>query len=384
MRIPAPPTGSRGRRIRYPTCYTRRTHVRERSLSLRAFAFEMSSQVTIQPSGHRFTIDGDETVLAAALREGFNLAHGCRNGACGTCKGRLIAGAIDYGNYQSSALSEAERAAGLALFCCARPLGDLEIECREIAAVKGIRIRKMPCRVEHMQRKADDVMIVRLRLPQNERLQYLAGQYLDIITQDGQRRSFSLANAAHAGELLELHIRNYGGVFSRHVFERMKVRDILRFEGPYGTFFLREEGAKPVILLASGTGFAPIKAIVEHALHAGAARLMRLYWGGRRRADLYLNELAERWAAEHPDFAYIPVLSEPAPDDGWGGRLDLVHRAVMADFPDLSGYQVYACGNPLMVQAARADFIQRCGLQEAEFFSDAFTPASAPPPPAPR
>jgi CDP-4-dehydro-6-deoxyglucose reductase len=340
----------------------------------------MSFSVTIRPSGHRFTVEADDTVLAAALRQGFNLPYGCRNGACGSCKGRLVAGQVDYGSYQDSALSEAERAAGLALFCQARPLTDLEIECREVNAVKDIQIRRMPCRVERMERAADDVMIVYLRLPQNERLQYLAGQYVDILMKDGQRRSFSMANAPHADELLQLHIRNYGGAFSRHVFERMQVRDILRFEGPYGTFFLREESTKPVILLASGTGFAPIKAIVEHAAHLRTTRPLHLYWGGRRRADLYLDAIARSWAHSLPGLAYVPVLSEPAVSDAWEGRQDLVHRAVMADHADLSGYQVYACGNPLMVEAARTDFCSRCGLPEAEFFSDAFTPASAPPP----
>jgi len=339
----------------------------------------MPYTVTIRPSGHRFEMEGDEAVLAAALREGYVLPYGCRNGACGSCKGRLLAGEVDYGEYQESALSEAERAQGLALFCQARPRTNLEIECREIAAVKDIPIRKMPCRVERMERAAPDVMVVHLRLPQNERLQYLPGQYLDILMKDGQRRSFSMANAPYSDELIELHIRDYGGVFSQHVFQRMKPRDILRFEGPYGSFFLREDSPKPVILLASGTGFAPIKAIVEQTFHLGTARPFILYWGGRRRSDLYLHALAERWAADYPGLAYVPVLSEPSVDDAWTGRNDLVHRAVMADYPDLSGYQVYACGNPLMVAAARSDFSARCGLPEEEFFSDAFTPAAAPP-----
>jgi CDP-4-dehydro-6-deoxyglucose reductase len=222
-------------------------------------------------------------------------------------------------------------------------------------------------------------MVVHLRLPQNERLQYLPGQYVDILMKDGQRRSFSMANAPFSDDLLELHIRDYGGVFSQHAFQRMKPRDILRFEGPFGSFFLREDSAKPVILLASGTGFAPIKSIVEQTFHIGTGRAFALYWGGWRRSDLYLNALAQRWVQEYPGLQYIPVLSEPSVEDGWTGRLDLVHRAVMADYPDLSGYQVYACGNPLMVAAARTDFVARCGLPEAEFFSDAFTPAAAPP-----
>jgi len=338
----------------------------------------MSFTVTIRPSGHRFSVESDETVLTAALREGFNLAYGCRNGACGSCKGRLLGGRIDYGDYQEGALSEIERANGWALFCCAKPQEDIEIECREVGAVKDIQIRKMPCRVQRMERAAADVMIVELRLPQNERLQYLAGQYVDVLMKDGQRRSFSMANAPHADECLQLHIRNYGGAFSKQVFERMKERDILRFEGPYGSFFLREDSTKPIILLASGTGFAPIKAMVEHAIHIGIKRPMTLYWGGRRRSDLYQDALARNWETVHPGLRYIPVLSEPAAEDAWDERSGLVHQAVMEDHADLSGYQVYACGNPLMVEAARKDFIAQRGLPPEEFFCDAFTPASAP------
>jgi CDP-4-dehydro-6-deoxyglucose reductase len=338
----------------------------------------MPFTVTIRPSGHQFTLDADDTVLAAALREGYALPYGCRNGACGSCKGRLLEGTVDYGRHQSSALSEQERTDGLALFCCARARSDLTIECREVNAVKGIEIRKMPCRVQKMDRAAPDVMVVRLRLPQNERLQYLAGQYLDIQMRDGQRRSFSMANAPHDDELLELHIRNYGGVFSRLVFEQMKERDILRFEGPFGTFFLHEDSQKPIVLLASGTGFAPIKAIIEHAFHIGSTRPMTLYWGGRTRSDLYLNERAEEWQRGRPGFKYVPVLSEPTPADQWEGRTGFVHRAVMEDLPDLSEFQVYACGNPLMVEAARSDFCSTSALPADEFLSDAFTPASVP------
>jgi CDP-4-dehydro-6-deoxyglucose reductase len=335
----------------------------------------MPFTVTIRPSGHQFTLDAEDTVLAAALREGYTLPYGCRNGACGSCKGRLLEGSLNYGAYQSSALSEQEKANGLALFCCARALSDLTIECREVAAVKDIQIRKMPARVQKMQRVAPDVMQLQLRLPQNERLQYLAGQFLDIHMRDGLRRSFSMANPPHADEFLELHVRNYGGVFSRLVFEQMKERDIVRFEGPYGTFFLREDNDKPIVLLASGTGFAPIKAIVEHAFHVGIKRPMALYWGGRVRTDLYLNDLGERWQRDWSGLSYVPVLSEPTDADAWTGRTGFVHRAVMRDLPDLSGYQVYACGNPLMIEAARTDFTAACGLPADQFFCDSFTAA---------
>jgi len=338
----------------------------------------MAPTVTIRPSGHQFTVQEDETVLTAALREGFYLAYGCRNGACGSCKGRLLSGNIEYPSVEPVALSDTDRAAGFALLCCSRPLGDIEIECREVSAVKDIQIRKMPCRVHAIERVAPDVLKLGLRLPQNERLQYLAGQYLDVIMRDGTRRSFSMANPPHQDELIELHIRNYGGVFSRHAFEKMRERDILRFEGPYGTFFLREESDKPIILLASGTGFAPIKAIIEHALQVGVKRSMVLYWGGRVRADIYMHALAEQWAREHAGFKYVPVLSEANAEDHWQGREGFVHRAVMDDFVSLANHQVYACGNPLMVDAARKEFTGERGLPLEEFYSDAFTPSSAP------
>ena len=334
----------------------------------------MSHTITIKPSNHVFTVNDDETILEAALREGFVIAYGYRNGACGTCKGKVLEGTVDYGNYQEHALPDAEKKLGLALICQAKPLTDLAIECREIGAVKDIQIKILPCRVQKMERLAPDVMALHLKLPANERLQFLAGQYIDILMKDGKRRSLSMANAPHDDAFLQLHLRNYGGPFSDYVFNRMKEKEILRFEGPLGTFFLREDSGKPIILLASGTGFAPIKAIVEHVLHKGIRRAITLYWGARVRADLYLNDLAEQWQREH-GIKYVPVLSEARPEDHWNGRTGLVHRAVMQDFPDLSAYQVYACGAPAMVEAAHQDFTTQCRLPDDEFYSDSFTPA---------
>jgi len=335
----------------------------------------MPHQVKIQSSGHTFTVNDNETVLAAALREGYVIAYGCRNGVCGTCKGRLVEGAVDYGSYQDKALSAAEKDAGQALFCQAKPLSDLVIQCRELGtAVKGIQIRMMPVRVAKMTRAAPDVMMLELKLPANDKFVFLAGQYVDLILRDGTRRSFSMANPPHDAEFLHLHLRDYGGPFSRHVFGAMKEKDIIRLEGPFGTFFLREDSAKPIVLLASGTGFAPIKAIVEHARHAGAKRPMTLYWGGRVRADLYLHELAERWQQEGL-LRYVPVISDEPADSGWSGRRGFVHRAVMEDFPDLSGHEVYACGAPIVVESAQRDFSAQCRLPQDAFFSDAFTPS---------
>ena len=340
--------------------------------------------VTIQPSGHQFQVEEGEAVLAAALRQGFVLPYGCKNGACGSCKGKIVAGTVDYGVYQAKALTDEEKALGKALFCQARPLTDLVIEARTIGAAKDIQVKTLPCRVQKMERVTEDVIILGLKLPANERLQFLAGQYLEFLLKDGTRRSFSMGNAPHDDELLQLHVRHVaGGQFTDHVFGKMKERDILRFEGPQGTFFLREDSTKPIVFVASGTGFAPIKAVIEHMFHKAIARPMTLYWGGRRPKDLYLNELANRWTAAHPAFKYVPVISDGLPEDAWSGRTGFVHRAAMQDFPDLSLHQVYACGVPIMVDSARRDFITQCKLPEDEFYADSFTTQADFPQPAP-
>ncbi|WP_338860711.1 CDP-6-deoxy-delta-3,4-glucoseen reductase [Mycetohabitans rhizoxinica] len=337
----------------------------------------MAFNVTIRQSGKQFQVEADEPVLSAALRQGIGLPYGCKNGACGSCKGQLVSGSIEQRSHSSSALSNDERTRGMALFCCATAQSDLEIDIREIAGVGDMQVKKLPCRVNALERVAHDVIVLKLQLPANERLQYLAGQYIEFILKDGTRRSYSMASAPHHEGPLELHIRHMpGGVFTDHVFGAMKERDILRFEGPLGTFFLREDADKPIVLLASGTGFAPIKAIIEHAIFKGMTRPMTLYWGGRRRGDLYLASLAEQWARDVPSFKFVPVLSEPDPADGWQGRTGFVHRAVVEDLPDLSGYQVYACGAPVMVEAAQRDFTAHHGLPADEFYADSFTSAA--------
>ncbi len=341
----------------------------------------MSFAVQVQPSGKSFAVEPDETVLEAALRQGVILPYGCKNGACGSCKGRVIEGQIEQGPHQTSALSASERHTGGALFCCAKAQSDLVIEARVIAGAGDFVVKKLPCRVASLEKAAPDVMVLKLQLPANERLQYRAGQYVEFILRDGSRRSYSMATAPHLADQVELHLRHMpGGKFTDTVFgasqPALKERDILRFEGPMGTFFLREESTKPIILLASGTGFAPIKALVEHAQYKGIRRPMKLYWGGRRPHDLYRKELCESWAREIPDFEFIPVVSDALPQDAWTGRTGFVHRAVMQDHPDLSSYQVYACGAPIVISSALRDFVGQCGLPEEEFFADSFTSAA--------
>lgn len=343
----------------------------------------MSYQITIKPSEHSFACDEGETVLAAAIRADLMIPYGCRNGACGTCKSRIIDGEVDYGAAQAARLTDAEKRQGMALLCVARPKTDLIVEVREVRRAGDIQIRKLPCRVEKIDKPAPDVAIVSLKLPANDRLQYLAGQYIDLLLKDGRRRSFSIATAPDDDALLELHIRHVpGGFFSDQLFSQFKGREILRFEGPFGAFYLREESDKPMIFVAGGTGFAPIKAVIEHALHRDLSRPIVLYWGARSLKDLYRPELPGQWQRRHRDFSFIPVLSEPLPADNWPGRTGLVHKAVMADFADLSGYQVYACGGPAMIDAARQEFTEQRSLPPEEFFADAFTYAATAEPPA--
>ncbi|MSQ50663.1 MAG: CDP-6-deoxy-delta-3,4-glucoseen reductase [Betaproteobacteria bacterium] len=337
----------------------------------------MAYLVTIRNTKHQFQVEPEESILQAALAAGLVIPYGCRDGACGSCKGKLIEGNIDYGEYSRTALSDEERAAGSALFCQARPLGDVVIEARSVRAAGDIQVRILPSRLTKIERVTEDVVILYLKLPATERFQFIAGQYLDILLRDGTRRSFSMGNAPHDDEFVQLHVRHVpGGSFTDHVFLKMKEREILRFEAPLGTFALQEESAKPIVFVASGTGFAPIKSIIETAFRAGITRAMVLYWGGRRRGDLYMNELPVKWAAEHANFKYVPVISEGLPEDNWSGRTGFVHRAVMQDFPDLSAHQVYACGVPVMVDAARKDFTTLCLLPEEEFFCDSFTTAA--------
>lgn len=334
----------------------------------------MTFNVSIQPSNHQFTAKPDESILQGALNNGIGLPYGCRNGACGSCKGKLVSGTVDYGKHSITALSDTEKAEGKALFCCAKPLSDVVIEARVFDATKDFQVKILPSRVQSIERVAPDVVVVSLKLPANERLQFLAGQYIEFLLKEGKRRSYSMANAPHDDAFVQLHIRHMpGGHFTDHVFTKMKERDILRFEGPLGSFFLREDSDKPMIMVASGTGFAPIKAVIEHALHRDSKRPITLYWGGRRPQDIYMMALCQGWVAVHPHISFVPVVSDALPEDNWTGRTGFVHRAVMEDFADMSAHQVYACGAPVVVDSARKDFIGQCKLPEDAFYADSFT-----------
>ena len=341
---------------------------------------ELLYQVELKKSGKTFTVENDETVLEAALRQGINLPYGCKNGACGSCKGKLLEGKVRHGDHSQSALSSTDETAGGTLLCCAHPQSNLIIDVREIQGGGDIPVRKVPCRINSISYPTDDVAVLRLQLPAGERFQFLAGQYLEFLLKDNKRRAYSIASAPHEDGPLELHIRHLaGGLFTDLLFgqskdgKQLKEKDILRFEGPLGSFFLREDSQKPIIFLASGTGFAPIKAMLLHIQEKKIDRQIHFYWGGRRPNDLYMNGLCEEFAQTIKRFQYIPVVSDALAEDHWKGRTGFVHRAVMADFPDLSAHQVYACGAPIVIQSAQTDFVKECRLPEDEFFADSFT-----------
>jgi CDP-4-dehydro-6-deoxyglucose reductase len=339
----------------------------------------MAHTVTLMPSGHRFEVADGQRILAAGLAAGNFMPYSCKQGVCNSCKGRITEGRVDYGEVHPAYFKDEDRAAGYALLCQASPLTDCIIEVKELEGLAGIRPKVVPCRVTDITPLGHDVMLLRVRLPMNENMQFVAGQYVDFMFRDGTRRSYSIAisHTVEGVRALEFHIRHLpGGIFTDRLFSGgVKVGEVTRFEGPLGSFHLRDT-VKPAVFVASGTGFGPIKAMLEFAAKRPDPRPMVLYWGCRSLRDLYLFDLPREWEKSLPDFRYIPVLSDPLPEDQWQGRTGLVHRAVMEDFPDLSGHQVYACGAPVMVDSARRDFKANCALPEDEFFADSFLTAA--------
>ena len=337
----------------------------------------MAFQIVVQPSGRSFTVEGDETLLSAGIQQGLNMPYGCKDGACGSCKCKKISGEVQLGTYQTKALSDEERAQGLVLTCCATALSDVVLESKQVTSADAFPMKKMPVRIASMEKVSSDVMRIFLQLPASEVMQYHAGQYVEFLLRDGSRRAYSMANAPHTlaadAPKVELHIRHMpGGKFTDHVFGAMKEKDIQRVEGPQGSFYLREDNDAPIVLLASGTGFAPIKALMEHMQHKGITRPTRLYWGGRRPADLYMNDWVLAQLPLMPHLQYIPVVSNALPEDAWAGRTGFVHAAVLQDTPSLTAYQVYACGAPIVVDSAKRDYLAS-GLVEDNFFADSFT-----------
>lgn len=332
----------------------------------------MSYSVRIESTDHIFQVNEGQSVLDAALRKSITLPYGCRGGGCGSCKGQIVSGSISYPNGLPDGLSESDHNNGFALFCQAVPNSDLVIKSKELTATDEIEVKILPCRVHEKEQLSHDVVLIKLLLPKTERLQFFAGQYINFLLKNGKHRSFSLANAPHDDEFIELHIRHIpGGQFTGEVFDEMKEKDMMRIEGPLGSFYIREESQRPIILMAGGTGFAPIKGMIEHALKIGIQRPIHLYWGVREEQDLYMHELANSWTKQNPLIRYTPVLSDAKESEGWSGRTGFVHHAIMQDYPDLSQHEIYGSGAPDMVYAGRDEFVKN-GLDLDYYYSDAF------------
>lgn len=331
----------------------------------------MSYKVVIHPTGHRFEAGSDESLLEAALFQDIALPYGCQSGGCGACRARLLEGEVDY-PYDPPALTPAGRAAGEVLLCQAQARSDLVLQVEELPQDHAIPVRNLPVRVESRQNLCHDVMQLMLRLPKGEAFEYLAGQYVDILLRDGRRRSFSIANAPTRKGYLELHLRLVpGGHFTDYVFNQMPARSILRIEGPLGAFYLRQGAGRPLLLMAGGTGLAPIKAMLEQCMDRQQALPVALYWGVRSKTDLYLHDQLMEWAQACPWLSYTPVLSAPAPADDWQGETGLVHEIVAAQLPNIADYDVYMSGPPPMIEAGKKCF-EGMGLDADHMRFDAF------------
>lgn len=333
----------------------------------------MSVTVKLAPSGEKIQLEENESILDAALRQGVMLPYSCRGGSCGACEGRVLCGAVDYPNGFPGAINADQAAAGVALLCQAHAKIDLTVQVRALGGEEAVPPRVLPARLVKKARLAHDVMQLDLQLPPNQRLQFRAGQYVDLLLPGGKRRSFSLANPPEQDAVLQLHIREVPEGYFSGQLESLREKSVLRLEGPHGSFWLRTEHKRPVIMVAGGTGFAPIRAMLLQAFDASFANALHLFWGVRAEQDLYAKE-PEAWAMRHSNFAYTPVLSEPS--SAWQGERGWVHQVVLSAYPDLSQFDVYMAGPPPMIEAAKADFLA-AGLPGDQLFFDSFEYAAA-------
>jgi CDP-4-dehydro-6-deoxyglucose reductase len=310
--------------------------------------------VLVEPHGRRIIVAADRPILESALSAGLNLPHSCKSGHCGSCRVQLRTGQVDYPNGMPLGVTAEEAATGKILLCQARARSDLVVQARLIASVTNVEIKTLPCRIAQVRPLAPDVMQVFLRLPVVEKLEFHPGQYLDFLLDGGKRRrSFSIASPPHDSDLIELHVRRVpGGGFTEGLWSNTGVGSLLRIEGPIGQFAYRE-GSSPVLMIAGGTGFAPLKSMLRHVLERGIDRPVHLYWGARQAQDLYEEALVLEWVRRYPQLRFTAVLSETTGTDyraGW------VHEAVLADHPDIESFDVYAAGPPAMIEAIKATF----------------------------
>ena len=331
----------------------------------------MAYTVKLNRQNITFLVNEDESILEAALKQGLNLPYGCRNGECGSCIAEITEGSFFYNGSNPEYLQQEGFNKSKALLCQARASSNIAIDSKILESDAEITLKQFPCRVKSAEKLNDSVMRIILELPKTERLEFLAGQYVDFILPEGKKRSFSLANPPHQDQVLEFHVRHYdGGVFSEYAFSELKNNALLRIEGPLGQFTLHNS-ERPIIMIAGGTGFAPIKSVVEHTLEINDPRSIHIYWGARSKSDLYLDGITNEWAKKYPHITYTPVLSETDDIENWSGKTGYVHEAVLEDYHDLSDHDVYACGPPPMIDAIVNTFPEH-HLKQENLFSDSF------------
>jgi len=304
----------------------------------------------------------EQSILDSALNAGHCFEYSCKNGQCGVCKITLLKGEIVELQAQV-ALSETDKQQHKILSCCCAPKTDILIDAEDLRALQGIDIKTIPARINKIEKKTEHIIEVELRLPPTASFKFLEGQYIDIIGPNGVRRSYSIANSS-ANQLITLFIKQVeNGALSQYWFNHAKKNDLLRLEGPKGTFFFRE--AKPhIIFLATGTGIAPIKAILDKLSESSSKLSFSLYWGNRTLEEFF-------WQPEYNnlDLQYIPVLSRANED--WIDKVGYVQNILIEEHQNLENTQVYACGSLEMIEAAQQLLIKN-GLEEKYFHSDAF------------
>lgn len=327
--------------------------------------------VHIKPNGYNLNVTVGETVLAAALRQGYYFPHDCENGVCGTCKGRLLEGHVEYDEPILPGLTEEERETGYALFCSAKPTTDLSIQIDGVIGPEQLPLKKLTYTVEKLEQLTSTIYRAILSPPTNDSLEYRAGQYVELLHRDASPKPFSIANAPLSDDhQIELHIRYQpDNSYTAELLTEIQTSGQIRVKGPFGNCILRDEPAYPILFVAGGTGFAPLKAVIEQALSTGMQRPIYLYWGARTKEDFYMHDLAERWAKHVPNFHYIPVLSDKSEHANWQGRKGMVHEAVLQDHPYLAENHIYISGPTEMVFAACHAF-KLHGADRALIYSD--------------
>lgn len=343
------------------------------NLSIRdSFLRVMAAHVKIRPSGHEFFVEGADTLLEAALRAGLALNYGCSNGNCGQCKARVVEGQVMKVRPHDYVLSEAEKSSGYALMCSNTAVTDVVIEAGEAQLASDIPLQHITAHVKSIDQAGDDMLILNLQTPRNNRLRFLAGQ--NAILQLGHALSaeFPVASCPCDDRNLQFHIRNLpGNPFSDYVATRLTNGEAVTVEGPKGSFVLHEDSTRPLIFIAFGAGFAPVKSLLEHAMALDVAESVHLYWVVSREVNLYLSNWPRAWADALDNFQYTPLVAGTDLETAAGRQESLVGgllQRIADDYPALDGFDVYVAGPESLLDSARKWLLGR-GLPGAQLIT---------------